>query len=221
MLDLTVLVLLLLVPISSAASRDLKLIALVPSDAQIVTGINASLQQDQPNNFLLITHDNVVDLQDFFALSGADGSRIIHEVVFVAIANSAGQLREHSLLASGDFDQPHIYKSAVEGGATITCYLGIPILVIQHFSREQGAFNNVRWLAVLDSNVLVFGTIATLRRELDRYVPHSPADSPLPNRLARLRAKDQTWCLLSPLTRNVRVSNLNLYSRDRIYCVMP
>jgi hypothetical protein len=197
------------VPISSAASRDLKLIALVPPGAQIVAGINASSQPGQPDNFLLITHDNTVDLQDFLALSGADGSRIIYEVVFVAIANSPGLLSEHSLLVSGHFDQPHIYKSAVEGGATVTYYRGIPVLVIQPFAREQGAFNNVRWLAVLDSNILAFGTIATLQRELDRYIAHSPADSPLPNRLGRLRAKDQTWCLLSPLTRNDGVLTLS------------
>ena len=206
--DLRALVLLLVVPISSAASRDLKLISLVPPGAQIVAGINASPQQGQPDNFVLITHDNIVDLQDLFALSGADGSRIFQQVVFVAIANSAGLLSEHSLLVSGHFDQPHIYKSAVEGGATVSYYRGIPVLVIQPFKREKGAFNDVRWLAVLDSNVLVFGTIATLRRELDRYIARSPADSPLLNRLARLRAKDQTWCLLSPLTRNDEIRGL-------------
>jgi hypothetical protein len=207
-LYLEALVLLLVVPISSAAARDLKLIALVPPGAQVVAGINALPQQGQPDNFLLITHDNIVDLQDFFALSGADSSRIFRQVVFVAIANSGGLLSEHSLLVSGHFDQPHIYKSAVEGGETVTYYRGIPVLVVQPFKREQGAFNDVRWLAVLDSNVLVFGTISTLRRELDRYIARSPADSQLLNRLDRLRAKDQTWCLLSPATRNAEISGL-------------
>jgi hypothetical protein len=190
------------------AITSFRRLGMVPPGAQVVAGINASPQPDQSDNFLLITHDNTVDLQDFLALSGADGSRIIYEVVFVAIANSTGLLSEHSLLVSGHFDQPHIYESAVEGGATVTYYRGIPVLVIQPFAREQGAFNNVRWLAVLDSNILAFGTIATLQRELDRYIAHSPADSPLLNRLGRLRAKDQTWCLLSPLTRNDEIRGL-------------
>jgi len=207
-LYLKALVFVLVVPMSSAASRDLKLIALVPPGAQVVAGISASPQQGQPDNFVLITHDNIVDLQDLFALSGADGSRIFQHVVFVAIANSAGLLSEHSLLVSGHFDQPHIYKSAVEGGATVTYYRGIEVLEIQPFKREQRAFSDVRWLAVLDSNVLVFGTVATLRRELDRYADRSPADSPLLNRLAHLRGKDQTWCLLSAPIRNDEIRGL-------------
>jgi hypothetical protein len=209
---LKALVLLFVVPVSYAASRepsrDPKLIAMVPPGAQIVAGINASPQPGQPDNFLLVTHDNIVDLQDLFALSGADASRIFQQVVFVAIANNAGLLTEHSLLVSGHFDQPHIYKSAVKGGATVTYYRGIEVLVIQPFKREQGTFNDVRWLAVLDSNVVVFGTVATLRQELDRYASRSPADSPLLKRLARLRARDQSWCLLSPFTRNDEIRGL-------------
>jgi hypothetical protein len=206
--SLIALVLPVVVHISSAASTDPKLIALVPADAQIVAGINALPPQGQPDRFVLITHDNTVDLQDFFALSGADGSRTIDQVVFVAIANSAGQLSEHGLLVSGHFDQPHIYKSAAEGGATVTYYRGIPVLVVQPFAREQGAFNEVRWLAVLDSHVLVFGTIDTLRRELDRYSASSPAYSSLLSRLAHLRSKDQSWCLLAPPIRNDEIRGL-------------
>jgi hypothetical protein len=211
-LCLKALVLLFVVPVSCAASRepsrDPKLIALVPPGAQIVAGINASPQPGQPDNFVLVTHDNVVDLQDLFALSGADVSRIFQQVVFVAIANNAGLLSEHSVLVSGHFDQPHIYKSAVEDGDAVSYYRGIPVLVIQPFTREQGTFNDVRWLAVLDSNVLLFGTVATLQRELDRYTARSPADSTLLSRLAHLRDKDQTWCLLSPPTRNDEIRGL-------------
>lgn len=211
-LYLKALLLLFVVPVNCAASRepsrDPKLIALVPPGAQIVAGINASPQPGQPDNFVLVTHDNIVDLQDLFALSGADVSRIFQQVVFVAMADSAGLLSEHSVLVSGHFDQTHIYKSAVEGGATVTHYRGIPVLVIQPLTREQGTFNDVRWLAVLDSNVLLFGTVATLRRELDRYTAGSPADSSLLGRLAHLRDKDQTWCLLSPPIRNDEIRGL-------------
>ena len=196
-LYLIALLTLLVAPICSAKS-DRQIIAMVPPGAQIVAGLNAPPSQGQPDHLLLVTHHNIVDLQDLFALTGSDGSRIIREVVFVAIADDAGELNEHSLLASGHFDQAHIFKSAVEGGATVADYRGIRVLVIQPFARERGSFIDVRWLAVLDSNLLVFGTIDTTRRELDRYIDRSPADSSLLYRLTRLREKDQTWCLLSP-----------------------
>jgi hypothetical protein len=193
---------------SSAAAPDLKLIALVPPSAQLISGITALPHEPQPDRFVLLTHNNAVDLQDLLALYGADGSRTIQQVVFVAIADRDGELREHSLLVSGHFDQARIYKSASESGAILTRYRGIPVLETQPFVRERNSFNHVRWLAVLDSNVLVFGTIPTLRQELDRYSDHRAPDSSLINRLARLRSKDQTWTLLSAATRNAEVRGL-------------
>jgi hypothetical protein len=193
---------------SSAAPPDLKLIALVPPGAQVVSGISVLPHELQPDYFVLATLGNAVDLQDLLALYGADGSRSIRQIVFVAIADGDGELREHSLLASGHFDQARIYKSATESGAILADYRGMPVLEIKPFARERDSFKQVRWLAVLDSNVLVFGTVPTLRRELDRYSDRRPPDSSLLNRLGSLRSKDQTWTLLSPPTRDAEIRKL-------------
>jgi hypothetical protein len=135
-------------------------------------------------------------LEDFFALIGADGTRIIQQIVFVAVANNAGQLNEHSLLASGHFDQAQIFKSATDCGATLKSYRNIAVAEIQPFARERDMFREVRWLAVLDSSIVVFGSVASTRLELDRYLAHTQTDEFLLRRLARLRSKDQTWSLL-------------------------
>jgi hypothetical protein len=186
-----------LIGIAGAASPDPRLLSLVPPDAQLVAGISASSIQDQPDNFVLMTHNNRVDLQDFFALIGADSSRTIHQILLAAMANKEGQSNEHSLLVSGHFDQRQVFKSAVDGGAAVTIYRRIPVLEIQPFAREHATFRDVRWLAVLDSSVLVFGSIASTRLELDRYLMHSQTYESLLRRLAHLRSKDNTWCLLS------------------------
>jgi hypothetical protein len=187
---------LICVEVAAAAAQDPRLLSLAPPGAQIVAGISAPPAQGQPDNFVLMTHSNRVDLEDFFALTGADSTRIIHQIVFVAVA-AQGQLNEHSVLASGHFDQPRVFQSATAGGALVKRYRGVPILEIQPFARERGMFNDVRWLAILDSSVLVFGSIANTRLELDRYLEHSQIDESLLRRLAGLRSKDQTWCLLS------------------------
>ena len=183
----------------ATASPDPRLLSLVPSGAELVAGISASTIQGQPDNFVLMTQNNWVDLQDFFALTGADDTRSIHQIVFVEVkvANRDGQPNEHSLLVSGHFDQRHVFKSASDGGTAVTNYRRIPILEIQPFAREHGRFHDVRWLAVLDSSILVLGSVASTRQELDRYLSHSQMDELLVRRLARLRSKDQTWCLLS------------------------
>jgi hypothetical protein len=182
---------------AAAASPDPRLLSLIPPNAALIAGISSSSFQDQPDNFVLMTHNNLVDLEDFYALTGADGTRNIHQIVLVAVANNDGQPKEHSLLASGHFDQPHVFRSVADGGAAVTNYRGIPVLEIPPFARERGMFHDVRWLAVLDSSVLVFGSIASMRLELDRYLAHSHTEESLLRRLGRLRSKDQTWCLLS------------------------
>jgi hypothetical protein len=191
----------ILIGIAGAASPDSRILSLVPPGAQLVAGISASSIRDQPDNFVLMTHNNRVDLQDFFALIGADSSSTIHQILLVAMANKEGQPNEHSLLASGHFDQPHVFKSAADRGAALTIYRRIPVLEIQPFAREHNTFKDVRWLAVLDSSVLVFGTVASARLELDRHLAQNHPEESLLLRLARLRSKDQTWCLLSASSR--------------------
>jgi len=189
---------------SMTSSPNQKLLSLVPPGAQVVAGISAPSRRDQPSNFLLITHDNNLDLTDFYTLSGADSSRSIHQIILVAMVGMSG-LDEHSILVSGHFDQPLIYRSAVNGGADITRYRGIPVLVVQPFARERANFNSVRWLAVLDADVLLFGTVSSVQQQLDRYLAGGAADASLLRRLTHLRHDNQTWCVLSAPAENAEV----------------
>jgi hypothetical protein len=195
------------VPFSSVASSDPRLLTLVPPDAQIVAGIDSPPPKGQAGSFVLVTPDNMADLEDFFALTGVDSSRIVQHAVFVSIDDNTGHLGEHSLLVSGHFNQARIFKSAADGGANIIHYRGIPVAEIQPFARERGAFNDVRWLAILDSDVLVFGTIPTVLLELDRHLTGSVADPSLLRKLARMHRDDETWCLLSARARNDQIRN--------------
>jgi len=106
---------------------------------------------------------------------------------------------------SGQFDQARIYKSALEGGAVATDYRGIPVLIIQPFERERADFHDVRWLAVVDSEVLLFGTITSVRQELDRYLSAASADPSLVHKLARMHSDDETWCVISAPGRNPEI----------------
>lgn len=181
----------------SAVTPDAKLLSLVPPAAHVVAGMSAPMHGGQPSSFLLITHNNLVDLNDFIALSGADGSRVLEQVIMISSEGLRGATAEHSLLASGHFDQALVLRSAYRsgGGANATEYRGIPILAIQPFARERGTFNDVRWLAMMDSNLALFGTIASVQQELDRYLARSVADPSLVRKLARLRRDDATWCV--------------------------
>jgi hypothetical protein len=183
--------------ICSAASVDQKLLSLIPPAGQIVARIGAPSSPSSTDNFVLVTHNCGIDLNDFYALSGVDSTRVIHELIFVAAADTAGPLSEHSLLASGNFDRDRIYRSAVDNGSSTAHYRGISVLVVQPFAREWREFSEVRWLAIPASDVLLFGSIASVQQELDRYLTRSSVDSRLAARLNRLRRDDATWSVLS------------------------
>lgn len=177
-------------------SPDPRLTCLIPGEAQLVSGISASSSRGQPSNFVLMTGKNQIDLTDFYALTGGDDTRRIHQIALVALSDKA-MLDEHSLLASGYFDKSRTFKAAISAGATIAMYRGIEVAEIQPFGRERKSFNEARWLAILDSGVLVFGSIDLIRLELDRYLSHGDSDESLLRRLGHLRSKNQEWCVLS------------------------
>jgi hypothetical protein len=190
---------------SSALSLDQKLLALVPPGAQAVAGMDSPPPRDKAGSFVLITHKNTMDLEDFFALTGADTSRSVHHAVFVAMDGGTNGLDEHSLLVSGHFDQTHVYKSAADGGASLVQYRGISVMTIQPFARELKTFNEIRWLAILDSDLLLFGSITSVREELDRYLDGSATDPVLLHKLARMRNDDETWSVLAVPARNPEI----------------
>jgi hypothetical protein len=181
---------------ASAHSPDPGLLHLVPPGSQIVAGMRAPSPHGQPSSFLLITHNNTVDLNDFFALTGADELRRIDQVIFVAAANRDGKLGEHSLLISGHFDPTRIFQSTDRLRPTTGQYHGIAVLAVQPFERERPTFSDLRWLALIGSDVAVFGTVASVQQELDRHLAHSEPDPNITERLTGLRRDSDTWCVV-------------------------
>src|SRR6266567_4025985 len=128
------------IALARAVTPNPKLLSLVPPMAQSVAGMTAAPRGGQPSSFLLVTHNNLMDLNDFMALSGADDSRVIEQVIMV-VADGAGAMAEHSLLASGHFDQVLVNRSAYRSGAGVNAiqYRGISVLEIQPFARERSS----------------------------------------------------------------------------------
>ncbi|QNI31734.1 hypothetical protein H7849_22225 [Alloacidobacterium dinghuense] len=198
----------LIASVSFAVSTDRKLLSMIPPGAQSVAGITAPSSPGGHGNFVVLTHNSATDFNDFLALTGADSTRDIHQVVFVAIADKKGELSEHSLLANGHFDQQGIYKSAAAGGATVGRYRSISILAVPPFARERRDFDEVRSLAILDSKILLFGSIDSVRQEIDRNLDGSEEDPSIVERLNHLRRDDETWCLIDAPVNNKEIQDV-------------
>ena len=169
------------------------LLSLVPPGAEIVAGMTWGQQV----NYLVITRNNTTDFFDLESILGVDPTRRIGCVIVVAASSDRGFLYEHSLIASGHFDSRHIFKAAVENGAKESEYRGIRVLSIPPLERDQGISDDVRWLAVIDSRIALFGTIPMVHEELTRYLTGSQADGLLMERFSRLHSNDQSWFVLN------------------------
>lgn len=179
---------------ASPPGEDSGLLALVPPGVEIVAGMT----RGQQVNYLVITRNNTTDLLDLESIFGVDPTRMIGCVIVVAASSDRGFVAEHSLIASGHFDSRHIFRAAVENGAKEGEYQGIPVLSIPPLERNKGISDDVRWLAVIDSHIAVFGTIPMVQEELTQYLTRSLADRSLLERFSRLRSDDQSWFVLSP-----------------------
>jgi hypothetical protein len=191
-----------------ASPPDPRLLSLVPPGAQIVAGVTTRPARGQPDGFLLVGQKNLVDRNDFISLAGVDDSMIIDQMMFAAGGSDPRQLGEHSLLMSGHFDQTRIFKSAVENGASMSEFRGFQVLVQQPFERELGKFKDVRWLAVIDSNVALFGTRFSVQQELERRLDGSAVDPSLMQKLTRLRRDNATWSVLGTCASNDEVEQM-------------
>ena len=186
------------------------LLAMVPAGAEIVSG----LQSGQPVSFLVMTRSNTVDLTDFQSFNGADLSRSIRRVVMVAKSGPAGQLSEYLLLANGRYDPLQIGKAALALGTSETQSLGFRVLVLPPGERNRDVAPDVRWLAVIDGRIAVFGTIRIVREALSHYVDRSPPDGRLMWHLSHIRADDQSWSIVAASVRGMERVRRSLVPLD-------
>ena len=195
---------------ASPPRADAGLLSLVPLGAAIVAEVTYGTEP----TYLVLTRNNTADLMDLQSISGVDPTRTIERTIFVAARDSQGLISEHSLLASGHFDARHIFKAAMENGATKTEYLGIPVLIVPPLGRDRGISRDLRWLAFIDLQIAVFGTAQMVQVELSRHLARSPADLSLMEKLSHLHSADQSWCVLTPTVYNREIVRRTLAAFD-------
>lgn len=184
-----------------AGPADFKLLPLIPPGAQLVAGFEARQNQYKTGSgsLLLITVNNVLDLQDWVAISGVDPKRTFKEVVHVSLAHPGETLSEHLLLISGTFDSKRIFRSAELNGAQPFKYLAEPVLSIEAFERERMETQDTRWLAILEDHIVVFGTPSMVQQALNRFEHRVPADPALINRLILFNPDVSCWNLMTSM----------------------
>lgn len=185
--------------LAHALSPDPRILSLIPHSAQFVDGSGVSRLKQERRKLLIYTRENAVDLDDFGSLVAVDDSRFIRQVFFAAGRESPTSRVEHSTLAIGGFNQVRIYRAAIQNGAQTRDYRGIEIIELRPFSRDQRGPDDLRWMAIIGSELALFGTVSHVEEELDRYLDHAGVNPALLQWIARLSPDDETWFLLPDL----------------------
>jgi hypothetical protein len=172
---------------------DNTLLRLVPGRAELISGIADPGTRGAVGRLLLVTENNNRDFDDALSLLGVDANKIIKEVIQVASSSTAGDLTDHLLLLAGRFNSEIILKAALGTDAVRVEYRGVGILALQPFPRERQRFSQLRWLAIMDNKVLIFGVPSLVTETLDRYEDNKAADPSLLQHLAELRPDVNSW----------------------------
>jgi hypothetical protein len=182
---------------AATSPAENNLLRLVPGGAQIVSGIADPGRSSATGRLLVVTKNNNRDLDDCLALLGVDGDEAINGMIEVASSSIAADLSDHLLLVSGHFNGTRIFRAALENGSTRITDNGHTLLVIRPFDREIPSMPDVRWIAILNNRVLVFGVPSMVTIALSRYERGEPADPILLERLARLRPDVDSWSIVA------------------------
>ena len=180
-----------------ASPLSSKLLPLVPSDAEIVSGFEYQPAADDNRSLLLTTRNNRLDLDDWQALTGVDSNRVFDEVIEVASTGPDGSFSEHMLLVAGRFDRERIFRSIQDTGTDASPDAQQSALLIKPLARERGDMRDTRWLVILDSRIGILGTPWLVQRTMQRYAQHAVPDSAQEERLTLLRPDVTSWNVLA------------------------
>ena len=184
-----------------AMQADWSLLSLVPQKSDIVVEAAPRQKAGQPRYFVLFTLANRIDYEDFLAVAAVDTALRIDRMIFTATNGATRETAEHSLIARGRFDGDHIRRS-ISSNQGLVDYRGVPVCVVPPVGRESSYFRQVRLLAILGSDLALFGTPDSVRVEIDRLLDGAAVDTLITQNVGLLNHSGDSWYLVrSPAQR--------------------
>lgn len=174
--------------------RENSLLSLVPSNAQIVAGMESGTRVDGQ---LFVTHDLNLDYDDFLGLAHADSAFWRTELVEVAASTPPNELDSHLIMVAGGLNRTRIFHAAEQNGARSADYRGLEILAVSPFPREQSELKGTRWLAILDDHIALFGSPHLVQEAIDRHIAHCRTDLALLERIRQVGSDVDSWTVFA------------------------
>ncbi len=181
---------LLISPFASFASVDQGLLALVPAETVVLTGVDVASAKNSDFGQFLLSRMNTVnsDALSFMQQSGFDPRRDVQNFLFAGFGPRQTQGRsKFAVLARGTFDQNAI-ASAAQAKTAITPqqYAGLT-LYVNNSRKIPTAF------AFPDTGIAVMGDLATVQEIVDHLASPSVLDPGLVQRVSNIGSKNDVW----------------------------
>ncbi len=141
---------------TSFAAVDAGLLALVPPDAQVASGVHIDTSRVSPFGQFVLSHmqANSTRLQTLIDQTGFDPRSDVTEVL--CASNGTQPQPSFLVLARGTFDPAKIEAAALAKGATIQNYMGFDMIVNQDLTHPAG-------VTFLDNTLAVAADLTTLQ----------------------------------------------------------
>jgi hypothetical protein len=190
-----------LLPGSIFASIDPALLALVPPDSRLITGVDADRARSSTFGQYMLNRVRTDDphFEQFVNDTGFDPRRDLQSFVF---ATNGGKGEGHfAVLARGIFDPDRLKAAAKAHGSRVQSYNGADLFVSSKGQSTAG-------FAFLDSTTVALADTVTLKQILDSRNSPTALDPALLKQLESANATNDVW-FVSSLPGSFLASNLH------------
>jgi hypothetical protein len=188
---IVLLISLLASPLALFASIDQGLLALVPAETVVLSGVDATSAKNSQFGQYLLSRMNGSDsnFQSAMEQTGFDPRRDLQSFLFAGFGPRQTQGRsKFAVLARGTFDEQRIASAAqAKNGATAQPYGGVTLYVRQTRNGGSTAF------AFPDTGIAVMGDLATVQKIIDDRSTPSTLDPGLLDRVNKVGSTNDMW----------------------------
>lgn len=179
----------LVASVPAFASVDSGLLALAPSGAKMISGIDVNRARSSPFGQFVLSKMNADDkgFNEMIQETGFDPRRDVQDALIVSNGPTSNTSKPaFAVLVRGNFDQDRIKNTLLAKGATVQPYQGVSIL-LESSSQHQNAF------AFLDVDIAAMGDLGSVQQMIGNRANPTSLDPALQQLVSATGASSDAW----------------------------
>ena len=174
--------------LSSLAAIDNGLLALVPPNANVVGGVDASQARNSEfGQFILSKTQSDANFEKFVQQTGFDPRQDLQNFIFETTGPNGNQPpSSFAILARGTFDPAQIEAAAKANGAVVQSFQGVDLILGQKGNQQNA-------VAFLDNSLAIMGDVASLEQIIANRGAPTVLDPDFQQQILTLGSANDAW----------------------------